>query len=288
VLFHNPDSIFILLNPTNEIFLIDYLGNLVNNWQVSAERNRGEDKYLYSFFNIAPVVFIDKQLIVCQQSFDTGYETIKSVRSKKFKSPTDVSIELLDEKYEIFYQTGYFPSQYIEHYWFDVNMSRTINNAGQLVYSYGVSDSVFIYDKEELIKAISAKSQFVAGFKPFDGRMETNAHYVEQYTVEEPRYFQILYDQYFDCYYRIVLHSTELNNGDGTINTFADKPWSIIVLNNKFERQGEYIMKERLFDFTCIIPSPKGLLVSINHDLNPAKDPNKLKYVIFNFQDEAL
>jgi hypothetical protein len=283
IFVQNKDSIFVLVNPTNEIFCINQDGNLINQWTVSTHGNIAQDRHLYSYFSIAPLFVHNSKLIVCQESLVTGFETDKMARLKKFRTPGDVVINLGIDTVSTSYESGKYPSEFLNDYWFETNFSRAVNDSGYFVYSFGVNDTLFVYNFGSLIQTVKAKSKFIDEFDSFDGRRELDSKYVEQYVVEQPRYLRIIFDPYAELYYRVILHASAYQNNDGTINTFGDKEWSVMVLDKSFSIQDEYLMEAKTFDFSSIIPTPHGVLVSLDHDLNPIREVGYMKYAVFNF-----
>lgn len=278
------DSIFILLNPSNELALIDSSGNLQKIWSITSQRDNGVYRNLYSYFRIAPLHYSNGTITTCQQSWQYDHETNVKHRKEYFSLHSDVSIRLEEDTSYIVAETGRFPAEYRQHYWYDDMKSRAVSASGQFVYSFGVNDSLYVYEKGVFTKGVFAKSAFMKEPKPFDANREADMGYLQQYWVEESRYYAILYDHYNHCYYRIVLHGLPYRESDGSLNTVFDVPWSIIMLDQSLNTIAEYQMPARQYNFLSVIPSPWGLMVSMEHDLNPTKEEGFMKYAVFDFK----
>lgn len=92
--FSGFDSIFLLYNPTNDIFLIDAQENLINSWNVSSTRSSGVDMSLYTYFSIAPLLFEDNRLFVFQQSNSAEYSISRKERQNIFDTGFEAFIQL--------------------------------------------------------------------------------------------------------------------------------------------------------------------------------------------------
>ena len=101
------DSIYVLLNPLNEIHLIDSNGSWLKRWVVSSERpgtNRGY--YLLSFFGDAPIEMIGDDLVTLQQLPDPDYGVNQSLRKIKYSSFIDAVIAFDGDTAKVVSQIG--------------------------------------------------------------------------------------------------------------------------------------------------------------------------------------
>lgn len=180
-----------------------------------------------------------------------------------------------------------YPAIYKSDKWWHYigyNVSKTVNSSGQVILSYPIVDTMYIYtNKGVLINRIPCPSKFLEGytFKAYDKNKRADIKYKNEYVTTMGRYFNVIYDKYFNLYYRIVLHPQKYVNSDNTLNTTDDNPWSIIVMDSNFKILTEQYMPPKLYDFYTIIPTSKGLLISTNHSLNKDNEDKKIGFVNF-------
>ena len=168
----------------------------------------------------------------------------------------------------------------MDEYYYEDTPSRVRNSKNQSVVSFGFSDSIYVLSEKDTLR-IEAKSGHSKEFRPFDPKEEANMTYIEEYFVEETRYYRIIFDGYRNLYYRVVLHGIPYRNGDGTKNLYQDKPFSILILNENFQTLCEYSFPAKTYDFRNMVVTNEGLWISTGNDLNPASPQNALEYELF-------
>jgi hypothetical protein len=179
-----------------------------------------------------------------------------------------------------------FPRQYSATSWWHVvgnEVSRVPNNNKEIVYSFPMNDTLFVYSHDGILKRkVSAPSGYFGDFPPppIDERTENNSEKLTNYLLQLKRYVAILYDPFKDRYYRIVAHWQPLKNEEGVKNVNSDAPWSIIVLDSDLQILGEQKIEPYTYKFDGVVVTEKGLLVRNNY-FHSKEDRDKISYTLF-------
>jgi len=282
--FHNEDSVFLLSSYTNYIYLVNSSGNIIKQWSWKFPDD-------YDAFEIP---FINKNMTVefrCSMRNPLlWYNNMLFTGNASFYPPP---YELYDKKLGFAYMKNEFPHLIIDlsrnelkinnktGKWPDIyqqfecyapsgdKYSRTINNKGQLIFSYPVDHCIYIYNQNKLLQKVKCKSKYIDKFYPCNYfKFYNDNTYIRQYSVESPGYASIIYDKYRDVYYRVACHRFIAKNKDGTVNSYNNKPWSVMVLGNKYEIIDEMLMNTDKFNYWDMIVTKEGLLIGNNNDQN--------------------
>ncbi|NJL15672.1 MAG: DUF4221 family protein [Microscillaceae bacterium] len=96
-------------------------------------------------------------------------------------------------------------------------------------------------------------------------------------------YRHIIYDAFRKVYYRFVLHPTRPDAPDYR----HDKPFSIIILNEKLKKIGETeIFKDRMF-YDNFFVGPEGLYISQDHFDNPRTREDSMRFRLFKLKQNS-
>jgi hypothetical protein len=276
----NYDSIFVLYNPNNEIYLLDTLGVIKGKWTVSSEREHGLAMSLYSYFNQTNIHYTNCSLFTLQQSDLVNYGLDKSERERIYKTGFLAVVLFENDSAYVGDERGRRPQEFLDNYYYEDNPSICYDPNNNAIVSFGFSDSIFVVENQKQSSKL-VRSSYVDSHKPFDANRELDMSYIEQYFVQQTLYYRILSDPYRDLYYRIVIHGLPYKNDDETKNTFWDKPFSIIVTNSEFQTLGEVKFPAKTYDFGNIIVSEVGIGLSLNHELNENLSSDTLTYEVY-------
>ncbi|MBA3986330.1 MAG: DUF4221 family protein [Flavobacteriales bacterium] len=195
-------------------------------------------------------------------------------RKRYFNTPIELTIDLKERKVINF--TGKFPEYFQEKEYYVFNSTRALNKK-KLIYSFANDNDLYVYNQG--IEKISVKSNFFEQSPTFDYHQYAfDYKKIEQYLVENFRYDIISFDPFRKQYYRVCLHKTNYENSNGTINKFVDKPFSIMVLDEKFNLIKEVVFPKAEFDFTKIFVVKEGLMFSKSH---PMKNDEFIKFAVY-------
>jgi hypothetical protein len=145
-----------------------------------------------------------------------------------------------------------------------------LNDKGEMVLSYPADDHIHVYDISS-----NTTRRFFAGYSAKDkiSPMTNPSVQVDlmQY-LEQTIYAGIFFDTYHKLYYRLVMKP--LKDYDLNIRETQLKEMSIIILNEAFEKIGEYDLKEKTGLYSKCFVSPEGLHINVLSD-----DDDYLKFI---------
>lgn len=201
--------------------------------------------------------------------------------SAMFDESTKLELEFDVNTRKSSFKNVLYPTTYRDQIW---GMShaipcRVMNAKGQFIYSFGIDPLLYVTDFNTT-QSYNAKSDYIDEIKPFDKKGGLDAN--KNYFIETPYYGEILYDSYRNVYYRFARREIPITDSQGNINIWENKPCSIIILDEQFQKIGETLLEpnKSYYPRDSFI-GKKGLYISNNHPQNPALDENKLKFTIF-------
>lgn len=282
---HNLDSIFFNLSFKsphfrNVVLLVNRDGMVQNSWTVDVALQGGISNYALFGNSYSPLCYRQDKIYVPAFRRDLNAINKKEDREIYYEPPQDI---VLDLKTGVAVNSGgKTPALYRgEGYYCDVQIRRSFAENGRL-YSFGFSDSLYLFDGEGNHTPLNAKSRYFKRYSPCDTIRMKDITYLKEYTISAARYGKVLYDPYRKLYYRAVLHELTYENEDGTLNQLTDKPWSLMVLDSRFNVLDEFIFdaKEQLV-LTGI--TAQGMLIS-NTPTDSERAENTYSFTIFNYE----
>lgn len=167
--------------------------------------------------------------------------------------------------------SGNYPPEIFDNSYYCSNPIRTINNSGEIIYSYPQSSKLYIYNYlTGETKKKEIKSKFFEKNSHFDRTQIFNYNYISKYSTENSRYDKLVFSPFDNRYYRILTKKERYNNKDGTVTKPIDKGFVIQVLNENLDLEKEVEIPGKKLNFTDFLPIKGGLLfASYNSVLNP-------------------
>ena len=206
-----------------------------------------------------------------------------------YKQNTIVSYDLITRNLNELPNTSY-PVSYFDKCWFsvDLNISFCKNDRNEIIFSYPISDSLYVYsiDKKRIIKKVKARSKYKKGkttSADCDMVWDNKAYYKHVY--KNLIYRDIIYDPYRNVYYRIVSLPKKDYNINKPFNSL-NLPFSIQVFDDELNFLCETeILNEspKYIKFDYFVDN-EGLWISVNNPDNPEFDENELKFDLFQLK----
>jgi hypothetical protein len=272
----NKDSIFVLLSEKNTIYLVNGSGEIKKHWDITQELQNGNKDYVLQDVASMKLFFKNNKIYVQVLRNDIVVNTPEN-KKVYFNSPSEVIIDITDSPAKISNNTGQWPSIYktglgYQDYW----PARCINNDGEIIYSFGINDSLFIYKNDKLSSVVDAKTQYHQNINPYPA--DSNAHFtfLKKYNSTETRYKFLFYNSYLNGYYRVFTKGEEIETADG----LKVRPWSFISLNPDKKVVNEMTFNSNEYNFFSILPTPAGVLICRSSE--PDDEKNILRYGLFN------
>lgn len=162
--------------------------------------------------------------------------------------------------------------------------NRIFGHDNYLVYSFQHSDSIIVVDQTKgLSKSYRVSSNYFHENSLFDIKKVYDYNYINRYDAENSRFGTMVYDKFRRQYYRVLQHAISYYNTDNTNNRSIDKPFSILVFDESFQKTKEVIFPPKKCDFRRIVPTPEGVLIGDYSSFVENKDSEKsMKYIYFS------
>lgn len=209
-----------------------------------------------------------------------NYKKDKDIRLRRFSQPMITEFTLNKERLTAHRGIGHYPLSHLSvdstynHYWFWTALNKDLD----IVAAYFFLDSLYVVHRNNTQDRYSLKSKYQHHVnETIDPNESNNYNYLAEKACESTSYMYLRYDAYRDLYYVVVSKAMPYENEDGTHNNAADKPWSLIILDSKFNQKAEIDMPKHLSKHELMI-IPEGLAVK-----DPTRsDNNKSCFIIYN------
>ncbi len=197
--------------------------------------------------------------ILSELDYVTNYNSRKSMFSRPVFSKCIVGKKQIDQTVS---GIGRFPHTHLQkdtsRYFFSV--MSTMNKDSDIVAVYAFVDSVFVTH----LDGSQESHYFRSKYQKHENEMLTVSVYdyveLEKFSCSQTKYSGILYDPYRNYYYIVVTKPMNPENEDGTKNSSAERPWSLIVLDSAFKQLAEIDMPDSFGAFDCMV-TREGLAV---------------------------
>ncbi len=198
-----------------------------------------------------PLTIIDNSIFV--YNFPAEVLDNPNKFKKYFSTPRDTRLTIKNNKMKISGVYGKYPDYYTNNNNYVYSPVRTVGENAKLIYSFDDSEDIFIYDIQSgKYETKKLEAPFFEKNQVFEKSKNSDFNYIAKYYTENDRFVNIIYDRYRNLYYRILSKRIKYENNDGTINRAQDKPFSILIYDNKFNFIKELSFPSRKYDFTTI------------------------------------
>jgi len=209
------------------------------------------------FFEFPNINLEDERLF----SGDVKFEYVYDIKTKKGEYFNFSWPEIYKQKFWGFYHT--FPS-------------RVKGQNNSLVYSFGIDHNLQVLKPNGTIEKYEARSNYFNSIPPFDKNESESESFLKRGI-----YAMVIYDKYRNVYYRIAGLQTNPILPDGKPKADIHKPYSIIILDSKFNRIGETVLEPvEQFLIKDWFVCKAGLCISSANPLNKEVDESKMTFHI--------
>lgn len=231
---------------------------------------KGNNHIIPTSISIIPFIYHDNTVAFLCTYDDIVVNNPEAVRKYAARNHT-ILFYLNDYDACNYFTFGQFPTNYKagnmygnEHY------QACINSSGQYVFSYAANDSLFVYDAEGcFIGKYEAKSNYSKPFVKYDYDKVSDLSYKRKYTMSNHAYDKVIYDEFRNLYYRFYKKKVSYINEDGKIIKPDAIPWTIIILNDEFEKLYEVEIDDK-YSIWSFITTKQGIYIgrSFEDDFN--------------------
>jgi hypothetical protein len=272
--FNNGDSIFIVANGINAIYMINQMGDVIKVTNVRNIKGADVKSFALQYMPCAPLTYHKNSIHMLSIGTDAPVRTLDE-RKKYFNTPSYMVLNIESDVGKI--QPYNFPHNYRSgNCYYDYHPIYALSENGEVVISFAFNDTVYLYQGENLIKSAAIKSNYYVAAKEFDENRYTDFNYVMEYYMTEGKYYKTIYDKYKKLYYRIYLHHSKYLTSDETeIND--KRNWSLIIFDSELNKLGELEFDSRKNGID-VIPTKNGIAIP-----NIATDTS-----VFSFTEYSL
>lgn len=270
---HNLDSIFLTVNGTKEIALIDANTALIEKIQYEITKDSIPLERFYSTSALFhPIEIINNNLYI-----------VSGANRWAIENPVTAYINLKNKTVSAFTSLRY--PQYAsannpqKRAGSEESLSRCFDGE-KFVYSFFFDDEIVIssIDHKTIIKK-KVKSKFINKIELLDdfGNLTFNN------MCENPNYGNLLFDEYRNIYYRIAYPETEVSREVNGLELmqYGRKNFSIVILDEDFNIIGETLFPDYTYNSTLMFIREEGLYISDSHYLNPEFSDDVLSFQLF-------
>ncbi|TAE19805.1 MAG: DUF4221 domain-containing protein [Bacteroidetes bacterium] len=248
---HNFDSIFIPSTSHQTMYMVNIEGRILQKYKYKLNNKNDVVQIMFSSYNKPS--FIDNKLY-CATPPQGNKDKSSTVQVLNLNNKEWTSMIPLSQKYdEGFYGAPNFYNTY-----------KTVNYLKKNIYiSFPVDNYIYEISAKDKVNKYYAGSKYLKDVKPMAKRtFQVLFQDYDRFFRKSPSYSSIIYDKYRDIYYRIAqrgISNDLIDSKDNLKNGL--KPFSIIVLNNKFRKVGEITLPDYTYAWQCIIPVREGVLI---------------------------
>lgn len=239
----NKDSLIVNYPNSDQYFLLNNKSEIIDTFNFDFGEIYGEKKIPWTFLNL----FSNKNkngeyFLYFPTTIPSlhNYQRNLDSRNKLFSEPILSCYKFSGNSIKIEKGIGKYPDKFksvegMYNYLYHVSLNRNLD----FIFSFYELDSISIYSNGEMTsKYLNSKfktKEII--YKKNTDNYDLTEH--EENSSKTVGYLNHYYDSYRDQYYVIVKKQYPYENEDGTYNKPADAPWSILILNNKFEKVDE-------------------------------------------------
>lgn len=272
--FHSYDSIFLIPESTNELYLLNLKSGSLKSVFYSLSNFDFNDNFTFSA-SFCPIRKVGNNIYVQTIRTDISVRT-DSERELYYRTKPDMAISI-QKPFET-KLTAQWPEEfngkmnYRDYYIYSALNTHTKD----LVYGFRSVGKLLKLNEENKISKKNITSRYHSDPKIYPNDSVGNFAFLKRYIIEEPRYDKILYNKFYNLYFRIYIHRINFYNEDGYLNEFEDKPFSLIVFDENLNFLNEFIFDQKKYlYYHCFTKDDKIYL------LNRENKPNSVTYSAF-------
>lgn len=275
--YHNKDSIFIFRKYTlSKILLVNE--KLDDNHLIETG-NTGMSNHTSRTRN--PIYFHDNKIYALVIPY------IDFSKSEIFNEKVDLEYVIdLETKEEYFLPVDY-PDVYKGNSW-GISHSipcRVLTDKNQLVYSFGTSPDVMVYDLESR-NYFKKESELYTQYKVDPMNItDPKGNQNLKYFIETDFFSDLFYDKYNEVYYRVLKKGIPYKNAQDEAEMWENKPTTILILDKDFKQIGDYELKPTIdYYVRDMFVGKEGFYISNVHPNNLNIVEDSIKFTLFKLK----
>lgn len=281
---YSSDSIFVLSTTKYLASLINSKGKVLNRYSYLFNKNGKEvlGEGLISYGNFSNQMYVkDNFLYVGATPFDDPtmrrfYDNGKSCLTINLKNGNPSFLTFLPKNWVQKYDDGFALTG------IQTELGQAYNGSkNKCIISYRTDNSLYEIDiNSHVTKAHIAKSKFFDGIQWYKKSLAIKHDINDEfdYVIKQPNYSAIYFDEYRNYYLRFVAHPNKEKKDE-----LDGREWflySIIILDDKFNKIGETMLDER-YESSNVLITKKGIYLN-----RYEKDEQHTYYTLFDYKIE--
>jgi hypothetical protein len=138
----------------------------------------------------------------------------------------------------------------------DAYASGCFGENNNVCISFGADHNIYMFCDTTLQFSKQVKSIYIDTFNPYPDSKIFDMMYLREYSQNEPKYLEVIYDAWENRYYRLAKHRYIKSSSAEKIKRF----WSVIVTDDELNVVGELKFSYH-YDSRVFIPTPYGILL---------------------------
>ncbi len=258
----NLDTIILISKQENKITIVNAKGKVLSEYHINLSFKSTE----YNISAVTP----NQISLKGNYLYINCFPKIDKKKKAYFAHYFNLFLNLKDSSAGIVPLT--YPSIYslYDHWWGGLGnkLTQCVNNKSEIVYSFAMCDSLFIWDGKTIKSYLVERSKYLTHFPPeiFNNKQAMNSRYVIEYQRKSPRYANIKYDIEKKLYYRVIAHRQELKNKQGENNLNYDRSWSVQIIDTNLKVIDEVYFEPEKYNYVDFSVTEKGFCVSRHYD----------------------
>ncbi|MDO7853886.1 DUF4221 family protein [Hymenobacter convexus] len=180
--------------------------------------------------------------------------------------------------------TGQFPAFLSAKHNFGVMAPQScVAPNGDYLFTYGPFSEIYRCSLAGERQVVDAPSRHHRPARELPFALWKEYQPLLQYRLSEPEYGPIIHDPYRHRYLRVYRHGMPTAANQAVRPSYADMPWSLMILDEKLRVVGEIDMAP-IFDPRLVLPTQRGVLIGNQRPENPSYDPHYLSFQLFTYR----
>ena len=266
---YGPDSIFVCTQ--DSLMWYNRHLSLIKSWEILLDSNKNIGSYYSEPFYIS-----DSSLIL--STYPKGNYSNLNYKKKYHELGIDFIGQIQKNTIR---ELGYVGREINRNWKYNTYYTLNANRLfvkHKLYYSLAHNSMLQVRDLQDNNTEVALNSKYFIENTLFDESQIANRQYVSKYYIENARYELLKYNQFTKQFYRICKKKDVFENKDGSIKTWKDVEWSIIVADSNLRTIYEIDFPSNEYDRRCLLFNKNEVWILKNSVNN-----TKIEFDVFIF-----
>lgn len=264
------------------------VGVFTGNGEITRRIPYGKDSYgrrvnpSLSGLGSRPIIYGDSLFLVPAVTAGESSGIFNS--SNQEHSSVSISINL--NTFESRASTLKVPQEFIGKDITGINVWREIGNKNCFIYSFSLSDELFITYDHINFKKIPIETNYKFQLREDLSKYSSRGfNAAMEYIFSKDEVINILYDKFRSCYYIVVNKRISNFPKEVDYRLYGVYPsFFIIILDKNFKHEGEVYFPEDLYNCKMMFITKEGLYISEDNINNPSFNEDIMRFRLFTLE----